>query len=127
MPLPNDTHCSFGVPYAQACEQCSKRKAAIGAPNRHKPGASGYNITCPRCRHRHPANVTCEQAGRQAQLGRMAREKAKELETVRNYTSAVEDYNTAVQVIDEKFGVGTADAILNLLVRWNTLGEINGR
>lgn len=30
-----DTHCNFGVSYAQPCADCERRKKAIGAPNRH--------------------------------------------------------------------------------------------
>jgi predicted metal-dependent hydrolase len=83
------------------------------------------NITCPRCRHRHPPNVTCEQAARRAQILRDEREKRKAAEAQLTYRAAVEDYNLAVEAVDARFGIGAADAILNLLARWNALGEIN--
>lgn len=36
------------------------------------------NITCPRCRHRHPASLSCEEAKRLADEARAAREAVPE-------------------------------------------------
>jgi hypothetical protein len=83
------------------------------------------NITCPRCRFRHPANVTCDQAARHALIVRNKIAECMADEAARSYRSAVEDYNLAVEAVDARIGVGAADAIVNLMTRWKTLGDIN--
>jgi hypothetical protein len=85
------------------------------------------NITCPHCKFRHPANVSCEQAKRQAQLNAMKRAKAQREEAAAQWRWVVDDYNAAVLSVDERLGPGAADAILNLITRWNDLGEANAR
>lgn len=85
------------------------------------------NITCPHCRFRHPAHVTCEQAKRLAQLNAIKRAQQQREEAAAVWATVVSDYNAAVVAVDERFGPGAADAILNLITRWNDLGEANGR
>jgi DNA-directed RNA polymerase subunit RPC12/RpoP len=55
------------------CRKCGKAVSGLELLQQHVE-----NITCPRCRHRHPASRSCEEAKRLADLAREERERLAE-------------------------------------------------
>lgn len=84
----------------------------------------GQNITCPLCRFRHPAAVTCEQAKRAAIAQRVWREQNASLIT-KQYAQALEEYQSATANVDATLGAGAAVRIITLMEAWKKLGEFN--
>lgn len=83
------------------------------------------NITCPQCRHRHPAAVTCDQAKRQAQLNQLANAAVLARKISADYAEALDQYRLAIEGVDATLGDGASMRIITLMEAWKRLGEAN--
>jgi len=85
------------------------------------------NITCPRCRHRHPADRTCAESARLADQARITRFKMEQQQISNDKAHAIWEYETALENVDSILGAGIAVRIVTLWEAWRKLCEMNKR